>query len=400
MSSRRSIIALSVAVVGLLMVGFVMLGSAGYFTADNGGDTEYGLVRKQFWCLLAGLIAAGFCANWDYHRLYSWRWPMFLAAVVGLVLCYVPGIGLRVNGSSRWIGTDSSRVQPSEFAKVALIIVLAAWYSRHEMHTRTFWRGFVIPAAIMAVVAGLIAGEMDLGGAAIACAVGLGIMFVAGCKVRYMPILGGLALVLLVFAVANNANRRARVISFGSSIPWIAKHIDFTKLTAEQMKEIEAKKTQQVNAALALGSGGHEGVGPGMGRMKLYSLPEAHTDFILAMVGEELGLQGTLWLVFCFMLLIAAGMRIALQAPDYFGRLLGFGLTFFLGIQGLVNMCVVTSLLPNKGLVLPFVSYGRSNLLMAMICIGILCNIHRLGGKARASDLGILRGHSREAPPV
>ncbi|MBL9115043.1 MAG: cell division protein FtsW [Verrucomicrobiaceae bacterium] len=400
MSSRRSIIALSIAVVGLLMVGFVMLGSAGYFTADNGGDTEYGLVRRQFWCLLVGFGLTLFCANWDYHRWLSWRWPLFLVAVVSLILCYVPGIGVKVNGSSRWIGTESARLQPSEFAKVALIIVMAAWYSRHEGHQRAFWRGFVIPACIMAVIAGLIAGEMDLGGAAIACAVGLGIMFVAGSKLRYMPILAGAALVLLILAVANNPNRFARVVSFGSGIPWIAKHIDFSRLTAEQKKEIAAKKTQQVNASLAFGSGGEEGVGPGMGRMKLYSLPEAHTDFILAMVGEELGLQGTLWLVFCFILLSLAGFHITMTAPDHFGRLLAFGLTFFLSIQGLVNMCVVTSLLPNKGLVLPFVSYGRSNLLMAMVCIGVLCNIHRLGGKARISDLGILRGRNREAPPV
>ena len=379
------------------MVGFVMLGSAGYFTAE-GGDADYDLVRKQFWCLLVGLGMAAGCAFMDYHRWLAWRWYLLGGAVVALILCYIPGIGVRVNGSSRWIGSASFRVQPSEFAKVILVVVMAAWYARYQPHTRTLWRGFIFPSAIAGLVVCLIGGEMDLGGAAIASAVSLGIMFVAGAKLRYLPGLATVGVALLVAMVLTTPNRLNRVLGFLSDVPFVAKYIDFKSLPPDQLKEIAAKKTQQHNAKLAFGSGGQEGVGPGMGRMKLYSLPEAHTDFVLAMVGEELGLNGTLWIVTCYGLLIMAGLQIANAAPDHFGKLLAFGLTFLLGIQGLVNMGVVTSLLPNKGLVLPFVSYGRSNLLMAMVCIGILCNIHRMGGQARAGELGIRRGRDRQSP--
>ncbi len=396
--TKRSIIALSLAVVGLLMVGFVMLGSAGYYTAE-GGDVDYDLVRKQLWCFAAGLALAIGCACLNYKRWMSLRWVLLGVAVVALGLCYVPGIGVKVNGSWRWIGSQSVRIQPSEFAKLALVIVIAAWYARYEPHTRTFWRGFAIPALMIGLVVGLIGGEMDLGGAAIAGSAGLGIMFVSGAKLRYLPVLGAIGTVVLVAMVATTPNRMNRVLGFASDIPFIAQRVDYKALSAEQKLEIESKKTQQKHAKLAFGSGGVEGVGPGMGRMKLFSLPEAHTDFILAMVGEELGLNGTLWIVVCYTLIVISGFCIAHSAPDRFGKLLAFGLTFLLGIQGLVNMGVVTSLLPNKGLVLPFVSYGRSNLLMSMVCIGILCNIHRLGGKVSvSSDLGTLRSKDRHTP--
>lgn len=397
--SRPSIILLSVAVVGLLTVGFVMLGSAGYYTAE-GGDSDYDLVRKQFACFgLGGILAVG-AAMLDYRRWLNWRWQLLGIAVVTLVLCFIPHIGVRVNGASRWIGLGSFRVQPSEFAKVAIVMVLAAWYARYEPHTRSFGRGFAIPALIIGIIGGLIGAEMDLGSAAITVAVGVALMFVAGAKLRYLPLIGTAGILVLAAMIATTPNRLHRVMGFASDLPYASQLIDMKKLPPDQVKEIQAKKLQQQHAKLAFGSGGQDGTGPGMGRMKLYSLPEAHTDFIFAMVGEELGLNGTLWVVLCYILLLIAGLHISACAPDRFGRLLGFGLTFLLAIQGLVNMGVVTSVLPNKGLVLPFVSYGRSNLVMTMVCIGILCNIHRQGGQARAGDLELLRRKDRHTPQV
>jgi cell division protein FtsW len=397
--SKRSLITLAIAVVGLLMVGFGMLGSAGYYSSEGGGE-KYLLVSKQAWALLAGAAVVLACSMINYHRWMTFRWPLLAIAVITLILCYIPGIGHNSKGAWRWIGTESIRVQPSEFAKIALIIVLAAYYALNEAQTRTFWRGFILPSAIAALIVGLIAGEMDLGSAAIVGALSIGIMFVAGAKIRYLPMLGGAAVLLLALMISNNANRKNRVLAFFSDIPAIAKYVDWEKIPPDQLKEIKSKKAQQRHAQLALGSGGQIGVGLGNGRMILYSLPEAHTDFVVAMVGEELGLNGTLWLVLCFSLLTISGMSIAMQAPDHFGRLLAFGITFVLCIQGLVNMGVVTSLLPNKGLVLPFVSYGRSNLLMSMVCIGILCNIHVMGGRIIPSELGTRRGGNRQAPDL
>jgi cell division protein FtsW len=397
--SRPGVILLSLAVVGLLAVGFVMLGSAGYYTAE-GGDADYDLVRKQLWCFGFASLAAVGVAMVDYHRWLNWRWHLLILATVVLALCFVPGIGVKVNGAWRWIGFGGFRVQPSEFAKVALVMVLAAWYARYEPHTRNLVRGFVIPAGITCLLAGLIGVEMDLGGAAITMAVGLAIMFIAGAKVRYLPIIALAGIAVLAAMIWTTPNRLYRVIGFASDVPVISNYIDLSKLPADEVREIEAKKLQQQHAKLAFGSGGQDGTGPGMGRMKLYSLPEAHTDFIFAMVGEELGLNGTLWVVLCYLLLLIAGFHISMNAPDRFGRLLGFGLTFLLVIQGLVNMGVVTSVLPNKGLVLPLVSYGRSNLVMTMVCIGILCNIHRQGGQSRAGDLQLLRRKDRHTPQV
>jgi cell division protein FtsW len=198
--------------------------------------------------------------------------------------------------------------------------------------------------------------------------------------------------------VWTTPNRLNRVLGFAADLPVVSSWVHVETLPGSQKRDIEAKKMQQHHAELAFGSGSWDGVGPGNGRMKLYSLPEAHTDFILAMVGEELGLNCTLWIVLCFGLLVVGGVKIANDAPDRFGRLLGFGLAFLLGIQGLVNMGVVTSLLPNKGLALPFVSYGRSSLLMSLVCIGILCNIHLMGGRALARDSAKRRGGERRTP--
>jgi cell division protein FtsW len=191
-----------------------------------------------------------------------------------------------------------------------------------------------------------------------------------------------------------------RVIGFASDIPGISQYVKLETLPPEVRKEIEEKKVQQKNARLAFGSGGAEGVGPGRGRMKLYSLPEAHTDFIFPMIGEELGLRGTLAAVLAFVIIVLSGMCIAAYAPNRFGKLLGFGLTMLFGLEGLMNMGVTTAVLPNKGLPLPFVSYGGSSMIMAMISIGILANIYRQGVHLSAADLPVIRRKNRWTPQV
>ncbi len=402
--AKRSIIFLAFAVVLLLVMGFVMLASASYFAAEGSGD-DYEMVWRQAIWLAIACIGGGWCCAMNYERLMQWRWHLFAIALVTLALCYMPGISIKINGAKRWIGLASLghpgiRVQPSEFAKVALVIAMAAWYAKNEALTQTFRHGFVIPALMLVSIAGLIGGEMDLGSAIISTALGMSLMLVAGARMRYMPLIGLSAGIALCVLVALTPNRMYRVMGFASDIPVLSEHLQLEQLPPEVRKEIEEKKVQQKNAKLAFGSGGSEGVGPGRGRMKLYSLPEAHTDFIFPMIGEELGLRGTLATVLAFVVIVLSGMCIAAYAPNRFGKLLGFGLTMLFGLEGLMNMGVTTALLPNKGLPLPFVSYGGSSLIMAMISIGILVNIYRQGVHLNASDLPMLRRKNRWTPQV
>lgn len=392
--AKRSVLFLVFAVALLVGLGITMLASTSYFARDGGGE-EYVAVWKQAVSLGAALLACVVAAMVDFNQWYRWRWWLFGGAVVGLLLCYEwqlaqllgyqPVVGTRVNGASRWlrVGLGETRLQPSEFAKIALIISLAAWFAGHEALTRTFRHGLVVPAMILGAIVLLIGGEVDLGNAAVATAVGAGVMFVAGTPLRYLAgiaVVGGAA---LWTGIKLAPNRFERVM-----------------LIFDLEKYKDGLGLQQWISKLAFGSGGMEGRGLGEGRMKLSYLPEAHTDFILPMVGEELGFWGTSATVLAFVIVAFSGMCIAAYAPNRFGKLLGFGLTFLLGLEALLNMGVTTALLPNKGLPLPFVSYGGSSLLAAMVAVGILINIHRQGVHLTWDQLPVIRRKRRWTPQL
>ncbi len=403
--AKRSILVLALAVIALLVIGFVMLASASYYTPDGAGSDDVALVWKQAAWLAVAVLISGWCCLMNYERLIHWRWYLFGIAIVTLVLCYVPGIGLKINGAKRWIsaeiiGRRDIRVQPSEFAKLALIIALAAWYSKHELLARTFKKGFLIPVGMVLAIAVLIGGEMDLGSAIITTALGMAMMIVAGAKMRYMPLIGACAGIALCVMVAVTPNRMYRVMGFASEIPVLCEYVKLDTLPKDVQKEIEEKKIQQRHGRFALGSGGVEGTGPGQGRMKMFGLPESQTDFIFALIGEELGLRGTLIAVGAFVMIVLSGMCISAYAPNRFGKLLGFGITTLFGLEGLMNMGVTTDILPNKGLPLPFVSYGGSSLLMAIVSVGILCNIYRQGVHISLADLPVIRRKNRWTPQV
>jgi cell division protein FtsW len=402
--ARRTNIFLVGAVVLLLALGIVMLASASYYTKEGGGEHYYTVKRQLIWIAIGVLCGAG-CCLLPYQRLMEWRWYLFGASVIGLALCFVPNVGDRVNGSSRWIGFDligihGLRVQPSEFAKIAVAVLLAGYYARNELHTRSFLRGFMLPLSLLLVVVGLIGGEMDLGSAIITFSLGSCLMFIAGAKMRYMPLLAVFAVISVGLAIKFTPNRMHRAKAFASQVPFLSKYIDLSTLTDQQRKELEDSNRQQIHSAYAFGSGGTEGVGPGRGRMVMYSLPEAHTDFVLPMAGEEFGLRGTLLIVFSFVVILISGMCISCYAPDRFGKLLGFGLSALFGLEGLMNMGVTTGILPNKGLPLPFVSYGGTSLVMAMVSIGILCNIHRQGVHLTLADLPNINRNKRWTPKL
>lgn len=380
--AKLSAILLLTAVFLLAGLGLVMLASTSYF-AEEGGGEDYFTFWKQVRFLGIGACLCGFLAFWDYNHLLRWWWQILAVAAVVLALIYVPGLGIRINGATRWLGFGSFRMQPSEFAKIALVIGLAAWFARNETGTRTFLRGFLLPAWVLGVFVLLIGAEVDLGNALIAAAAGAGIMFTAGTRLAYL-LFGAVSVFgALGYAVMNLPNRFERILACYR----LAEYKDTWGL-------------QQWVSLLAFGSGGVSGAGIGQGRMKLSYLPEAHTDFIFPMVGEELGLCGTAGTVLMFVFIAIAGMCAACYAPNRFGKLLGFGLTFLLCLEALLNMGVTTALLPNKGLPLPFVSYGGSSLIAAMIAIGILINIHRQGVHLTRDQLPGIRKTYRWTPQL
>ena len=358
---HKSAYILFLAVLGLLVIGIVMLFSTSAYARDSHGDVYFFIKRQAIWIGI-GLVACVFAALVNYQFWQKTWWLWFAVALAALALCYIPHIGMRINGSRRWVGYGPITFQPSEFAKIATIFFLAAWFARHEKPEGTALWGFIIPLAIISVPAALVLGEVDLGTTALIGTTAFVVMFIAGTNPL---LLGGLAVAglggLLVVAT-QISERMGRLSAF---------------LHPQTYKDDAG--LQQMQALIAWGSGGMDGLGLGNGRQKMLYLPYAHTDFIFPIIGEELGLRFSLLVVFLFVVIIVCGIMIALHARDRFGLLLGCGLVSLLALQAAVNIGVTTSLLPNKGLPLPFISYGGSNLAACMFAIGVLVNIYRQG---------------------
>jgi cell division protein FtsW len=358
---RKSAYILFLAVLGLLVIGIVMLFSTSAFARDSHGDVYFFIKRQAIW-FGVGLVVCIFAALTDYHLWQRTWWFWFAVALVVLALCYVPHIGMRLNGSRRWIGWGPITVQPSELAKVAVIFFLAAWFSRYEKTDRKLLPGFILPLAIISLPAALVLGEVDLGTTALIGTTAFVVMFIAGASPLWLGAVSLTGLGALLIVATQISERMGRLSAF---------------LHPQHFKEDAG--LQQMQALIAWGSGGMEGLGLGNGRQKMLYLPYAHTDFIFPIVGEELGLRFSLLVVFLFVVIIVCGTMIALHAKDRFGLLLGCGVVSLLALQAAVNIGVTTSLMPNKGLPLPFISYGGSNLVACMFGVGLLLNIYRQG---------------------
>jgi cell division protein FtsW len=331
--------------------------------------TENGtqLLRTQLiWCGL-GLVACVTAASLDYRILKKLAWPIFILVVILLGLIFVPPFGVKRNGAIRWLGYGrTSFFQPSELAKLALIILLA-WYGDHfQRQMPTFKRGILLPGIFIGLVLGLIFVEPDRGTTILLASVSAGMLLIAGVRWKFFipPIL--LAAAALGVSLWHDPMRMKRIFSW---------------LYLEENKDGVGYQAYQ--AMLALGSGGWTGLGLGNGRQKLGFVPEHHTDFILSIIGEELGLIATLLVVLAFVTIVVCGICIAYKARETFGLLLASGLTLLIGLQAAINIGVVTSALPNKGLPLPFISYGGSNLLAMLTCVGVLLSVAR---QARATE--------------
>lgn len=385
--AKRSAGVLIIAVMFLLMLGVIMLISTCAFSVNApSGDVYHDAKRQAIW------LALGFFVCWATAKInYRWWqdkvWWIYGGITVLLILCYIPGIGMEVNHEKRWIsarliGLGGVQMQPSEFAKISIAILVAHWFTMHPDCGGRFRSGFLFPLVVAGAMIALVLFEKDMGTAAILCATFFSLMFIAGVKWRFL-----FAMVLMgtggLWAMLKYApDRMERITAF---------------LDIEKYKLDEA--FQQWIALMALGSGGIEGRGLGSGRLKMLYMPFAHTDFIFPMVGEELGLRFTLLVVTAFVLIAIAGITISFHAPDRFGKLLGAGLVCFIVYQGMLNIGVTTATLPNTGLPLPFVSYGGSALITAMAAIGILLNIYRKGRQDEGKGLDWPRG-PRYTPKV
>jgi cell division protein FtsW len=355
-------------VAALLALGMVML----YSSSMAQVGTHY-LVKQLVGCAI-GMVLCLMAAALDYRRLKKFAWPLFALAVVLLVLVFLPHIGIRRNGAARWLGYGkTSLFQPSEFAKLALIIVLAWYCEWFQRQMPTLKRGMVIPGLFVGLMLGLVFKEPDVGNMLLMATVSGVLLLIGGIRLRYFlpPVIAGaLAVGLFIY---HNPMRSERVYS------WL--HLEETK---------QAKGVQAYQAMVALGSGGITGKGLGDGRQKLGFVPEHHTDFIFSIIGEELGLIATLLVIVAFVVIVFCGIYIAMNAADTFGLLLGSGITFLIGLQAFINIGVVTSALPNKGLPLPFISYGGSNLLIALVSVGLLLSIARQARETANGNRNVL----------
>lgn len=364
---RKSVFLLLSSVSFLVIVGFIMLVSTCVFSAavfsDGAGDVDgYREAKKQAISLALGI--GGLCAASmiDYRFWKRHVWLILGVVSFFLALCFLPGVGMEVNGERRWIGAGALRLQPSEMAKIAVVIFLAYWFSRHPDCGKDPVRGFLLPLAIIGVPLSLVLFEVDIGTTAVLAATGFLILFVAGVDWKYLSGLVLTAVIGFLGMLSYAPNRMERIMAF---------------LDPEEHRL--GAGFQQWISLMALGSGGMTGRGVGEGRLKMLYMPFAQTDFIFPMIGEEMGLVCTLLVVLAFITIGVCGFVIAFHSPDRFGSLLAIGLVTYLCLQAFVNIGVTTSILPNKGIPLPFVSYGGSSLVMALFAIGILVNIFRQG---------------------
>jgi len=353
---------LLVTMLGLIALGLVMLSSTSSVLAPVDMMGVYSNLRKQLMWLALGGIACVFLSRYDYQKWLRYApWTVGLACLL-LVLCLIPHVGVMINGSRRWLRVAGWTYQPSEFAKLALIFFLSWWMGKNQRHVHEFLKGFFWPIVCTAPILLLMVRQEDFGTTAIMLAILVAIMFCAGTRMIYLvpvPILGFAGLVAITLL---KPERLARWMAF---------------LHPEHASD--PKGWQQLQALIALGSGGLSGLGLGNSRQKMYWLPEVNTDFVFPIIGEELGMWVTLGVVLAFLLLMLCSGWITVHAPDPAGVLLGTGITLMIALQAMMNLAVVTSLMPCKGIALPFISYGGSNLLTCLAAIGILFNMHRQG---------------------
>lgn len=366
---------LAITVTILIVVGMVMLYSASGARAglenirvsaatETRADEDYRfhhgadyLIKQGFWALI-GITAAFSLLRVPMEVLEKYAPHILIAALFVLVLVVASPLGVEAKGAKRWLRVGPFTVQPSEFAKIALVIYMAKFLADKRDEIRNFWKGFLPAVGVMAVFSILIVLERDLGTIVLMGAVVTGMWALAQVRVRHILTLVAAAIPVLIFLIFQHSYRQNRILAFTDPEKYATTH------------------AYQLNQSLiAVGSGGPFGSGIGLGLQKYHFLSESHTDFIFAIVCEELGLMGALAICLLFTAFVFTGFRISYRAPDFFSGLLAAGLTLIIGFAAFMNFFVVLGMAPTKGLALPFFSYGGSSMIASLICAALLINV-------------------------
>lgn len=343
----------------LVGLGIMMIySSSSIFAAQKYHDSAY-FLKKQALFGVCGIVCMLVIMRIPYVYFRRWAYPLWLTSIGLLILVLIPGIGTKAGGAVRWLRLGPLSFQPAELAKLSVILMLAYSLAKKEHERIKDFSIGVLPQLILILpVCFLIVVQPDFGTAVMLIGLLVVMLFVAGIRRRYLVGLGALALAGGGFLIALKGYRTERLLTFLD--PW---------------KNATGSGFQIVQSFLAFGSGGVMGTGLGRGTQKLFYLPEPHTDFILSVIGEELGFIGVMAVILLFVMLIICGIKIAMNSYDLFGSYMALGIIILIALQTIINMGVVMGLLPTKGMPLPFVSYGGTSLLTNMIFIGMLLSI-------------------------
>lgn len=355
---RRTRIELLIVTLMLASFGVVMVySSSAIYAYQIFGDSLYFLKRELLYFLI-GTLGMIYLMNTDYSKVAKYSPTILACSMVLLILVFTPQFGRVAGGARRWFKIWTFSFQPSELAKLALILYLSDFLSRRQAVVKSFFRGFLPPLLISAVIVGLILFQPDLGTAMLIAILAFTIFFVSGIRLLYIfPVVASF-FPLFYLLIKRSPYRMKRIMAYLN--PW---------------QDPRGSGFQIIQSFLALGSGGLFGLGLGQSRQKLLYLPHSHTDFIFSIIGEELGLIGTLSVLILFGLFVWLGAKVALKSPDLLGGLLSLGVVLMIGLQAVIHVGVATGSIPTKGLPLPFISYGGSSLIFNLMGVGLLLNV-------------------------
>lgn len=344
----------------LLAIGLVMVYSASAVWASYKFDDAFFFAKRQLLFAGVGVVAMFFVMNVEYWTWRTWSKLGILICFLLLILVLIPGVGLVRGGARSWLGVGAFSIQPSEFTKLAMIAFLAKYLSENQKRITSFKKGLVPSLGLVMVAFAMIMLQPDLGTGAVMVGTCVVMIFISGAKISHFAWLGLLGIAGFVGLIISAPYRIARITSYLD--PW---------------NDPLGSGFQIIQSLYAIGPGGLMGLGLGQSRQKFYYLPEPQTDFIFAILSEELGFIGGSFVILLFALLLWRGIRIALRAPDLFGSLLAVGIIGMVAIQVMINIGVVTGLMPVTGITLPFLSYGGSSLTLMLVAMGVLLNISR-----------------------
>ncbi|MBM3251957.1 MAG: putative lipid II flippase FtsW [Candidatus Omnitrophica bacterium] len=344
----------------LLCLGVIMIYSTSSIYAWHKLDDPAYFLKRHIFYIMLGILLALFIMSIDYRILEKYSKTIMFVSLLLLIFVIIPGVGREISGARRWFRLLGFSFQPSEFVQLAMIIYVASFLSRNDKNIKDFYSGFLPVMIILGISTLLILLQPDLGMSVALVVITFFMLFAGGIRLSHLGAIILLSLPVLYLLILRVPYRRLRILSFLN--PW---------------GDPKGSGFQLIQSQIALGSGGLLGVGLGQGMQKLFYLPAAHTDFIFSIIGEELGLIGTLSVLILFILFIWQSSKIAMNASDGFGHYLGIGITAMIAFEAIVNIGVSTGTLPTKGLPLPFVSYGGTSLVFDMISVGLLLNISK-----------------------